>query len=356
MLKMVQYGVHDLAYPRNARVRAELRARAGIDSVVVERTRGGSSIGRAFHDVAALWRASRHADVVMLAEMRVTHAPLIWAVGRLRRSVVVIDRFIGLHETAVEDWGTVRRGSLRARRFAVQDRVAERLGDIVVTDTAVRAGALRTRSGREALDLPVGAPAWARWSPPAAPSDVLRILYYGNYIPLHGTELVVDALAGLRGRRAFEAVFVGNGVRRAAMEARAAAVGIADRVTFRDAVPESALAGLIADADVVLGVFGDSAKARTVVANKVWQGLASGRVVVTQRSAAATELLEAAGELLVLTEPGSSGAIAEALAVVDVVQDEAGAQGVADRLEQFVGDRYARFVARIAVELERVRA
>jgi glycosyltransferase involved in cell wall biosynthesis len=358
MLRIIQYGVHDAAYPRNARVRAALRARFGAEVVVLPRSRAASRLRRLRDDVGGLWRASRGADVVMLAEMRVTHAPLVWAVGRLRRAIVVVDGFIGLHETAVEDWGVVRPRSLRARRFAAQDLLAARAGDLVVTDTAVRASALGVRSGRAVLDLPVGAPDWAR--PTASPRGAgpLRVLYYGNYIPLHGVDLVVDALAQLAERRDFAATFVGDGIRRTGIERRVAELGLEARITFTGPVPESSLGSLIARHDVVLGVFGSSPKARSVVANKVWQGLACGRTVVTQQSAAVAELGVVAGSLLVPTTPGDAASLAGALARlrVDELRSEAhraAHEDVADRLEAFVAQRFDRFARRLATLVAR---
>ncbi|ROP65159.1 MULTISPECIES: glycosyltransferase [unclassified Curtobacterium] len=353
MLKIVQYGVHDVTYPRNARVRAAFQDRFDAEVVVVTQSRASSRLRRIRQDLHGLWRASAGADVVMLAEMRLTHAPLVWLVGRLRRAVVVIDRFIGLHETAVEDWGSVAAGSTRARRFALQDAIATGLGDLVVTDTAVRARALSAVTGREVLDLPVGAPAWAGSTAPIRPGSRLRVLYYGNYIPLHGTELVVDALAELTATRRFTATFVGNGVRRAAIEQRAAELGLRGRITFLDAVSESELAELVERHHVVLGVFGSSTKATSVVANKVWQGLAAGRVVVTQRSAAVEELARIAGPLLVQTDPGSAHAITSALADIELdalTTDSARAHTaqLAARLEDFVAVRFDRFSRRLA--------
>jgi hypothetical protein len=81
-------------------------------------------------------------------------------------------------------------------------------------------------------------------------------------------------------------------------------------------VPESELRGYVARADVVLGVFGTSVKARGVVANKVWQGLACGRSVITQRSSALAPLAAVVGGSLVQTEPGCASSLAQAL--VDV--------------------------------------
>lgn len=312
-MRVVQYGVHDPGYPRNARLRAALVEQCGAHVVVVPRARGGGRIRRAVRDVAGLWRASRAADVLVLSEFRTTHAPLVWAVARFRGAVFVVDHFVGLHETVVEDHAAVPAHGLRARRSALQDLLAVRLADVCLTDTAARALRFGRLRGRPVIALPVGSPAWAVPAPLVA-SDVLRLLYVGNHLPLHGVDTVVDALVLLAEERAFTMTFVGGGADRDRIVARVHAAGLDGRCRFVDAVPEPALADHIAAADVVLGVFGTSRKSREVVPNKVWQGLACGRLVVTGDGPAVRELHEVVGDQLVLVPRADPAALARALA------------------------------------------
>lgn len=313
-MKVLYYGVHDDAYPRNSRIRGHLAERYGARVVVVARSRRRGRLVRALDDARGLWRGSRDVDVIVVSEMRSSHAPWAWLASRLRGALLVVDCFIGLHETAVLDWGSVRPGSLRALRLRLLDRLAVRLADVALSDTEPRAESLRRLGGSTpVVVLPVGAPAWARDLPPTDPGGTLRVLYYGNYIPLHGTETVIEALEMTVPHRSVELTLIGGGPRRDGIRRLVDRSGLSASCRFVDPVPESDLRAAIAESDVVLGVFGDSAKARSVVANKVWQGLACGRTVITQRSTALDELQIVAGARLVQTEPGDASSVAAAL-------------------------------------------
>lgn len=345
-VRVFQYGVHDASYPRNARVRRYLDSLDGVEVSMALRARSGGRLRRAFDDFRALWRGAQSADVVLLSEFRLTHAPLVKAVAAFVGARTVIDGFVGLHETAVGDWGRLDPRSVRARRLALHDRLAVRSADLYLIDTEVRAGAIRrTHPGAAVLALPVGAPSWAAHRPRSTEVDGTRpvhFLYYGNYIPLHGLDLVVDAFSALDAAVDFRVTFLGDGGMRPRIEARVAETGWASRATFLDSVPEAGLAEHIASADVVLGVFGDSEKARSVLANKVWQGLASGRVVVTQAGAALDDLPAEARALTVASKPGEVASLAGALVASMQIRAD-GADAVRGSLEATVVERYAVF-------------
>lgn len=354
-LRVAYYRVHALDYPRNRRIRGYLTER-GAEVTVVPSHHGGSRVGRLVRDLVGLHRAARRADVVVLGEMRLKHAGPARIIAALARRPLVVDGFIGLWETEVGDWGSSAPASLRSRGLRVLDRIALRSADLYLVDTELRARSIRaTTSSTLVRSLAVGAPSWAAPTmvtptPASDADDALHLLYYGNYIPLHGLEVVLDAVAAAARRRPVRMTLIGDGPRRAGVEALADRLGLSGLLTFRDPVPESALAAEIAAADVVLGVFGSSDKARSVIANKVWQGLASGRTTITQESAALDEIRTAAGPLLVETEQGSAAAVADAIIAAPRAAELPGDADVAERLEAVVLRSYDAF----AVDLRRI--
>lgn len=348
--KVVYFSIPDTGYPRNARIRAYLHDRLGADVVIpdvgVDITGAMGKIRR----LASLVTGSRNASAIFLAEFGTNYALPAWVIARLRRSTLVVDGFVGHYETAVEDWGLHRPRSARASLFRLIDWLAVRCADIYLIDTEVRADEIRRRyrTGSKVLALPVGAPSWAvaAQGQRSDEDDDLRILYYGNYIPLHGLDHVVEALADPRLSGRIRATLIGDGGLRNAIEADVQARGLDDVVTFLPPVTEDRLLGFITSHDVVLGIFGTSVKAQGVIANKVWQGLAGGKTVITRSSPALTEVASIVGSQL-RQVTGMSSSIADEL--VGLADGElAEHPETADRLESFVASAYERLGDRLS--------
>lgn len=355
-LHVLYLGVESEGYPRNARLREYLVRRFDAQiSVVAIDTRPGAARKAWTLLRRGLSLPRRSVDVVILAEFQNKNAAIARAVAWWHGAALVVDWFVGLHETRVGDWMLVPDRSLHARVLDVVDRAAARLGDIVVTDTDARVQMLHSRYGahlNRLYTLPVGAPAWAARIEQRERSDSLtRVLYYGGYLPLHGVEYILRSIARCRHLDLLRFVFVGGGQQRGRAESLAKELGIETSIVFRDPVPEARLASYIEESDVVLGVFGGSEKAATVIANKVWQGLASGRWVVSRRSPALAEVVDIVGAQLVTVDIADTMALAEALDEIalanrDGVGGAAGA-GTAERLEEYVGQRFDEFGAGI---------
>ena len=82
------------------------------------------------------------------------------------------------------------------------------------------------------------------------------------------------------------------------------------RVSWIDWVDSEELPDVVAGHDVCLGIFGTSGKARRVVPNKVYQGIAAGCVVVTSDTPPQRRILGGGARFV---EPGDALALADAL-------------------------------------------
>ncbi len=118
----------------------------------------------------------------------------------------------------------------------------------------------------------------------------VRILFYGSFIPLHGIDVILKAFKVMEDKGIpFEAKVIGNGQIYPQMKALFDSLSLEQVEMNGEIIKEQALADEIRSFDIVLGVFGASQKARSVVPNKVYQGLACKKTVVTMRSSAIDE-------------------------------------------------------------------
>ncbi|MBO1737185.1 hypothetical protein [Leifsonia sp. TF02-11] len=350
MSRIVYLRVEDRNYPRNERIRASL-GQAGHDVVVVDRVTSGPKPIRLLRDFARGLRASLGSSHVVVPEFSLPFVPAAWLIARVAGARLVVDAFVGKYETVVEDWGRARPGSLRARWCSLVDRTAARLADLLLIDTDARAETLRSRAGKNTsvFTLPVGSPAWIRPQPRPQNTE-LRVLYSGGALPLHGIPFFLRGLAETRRTATrLTLVLAAPAVRLESFRALADDLGILDRCEFVEPVSHGELIRVVGEHDVVLGVFGDSPKARTVLANKVWQGLAVSRTVVTRSGPALAEIADIAGPLLIGVP--DECALAEALdrlaAQHDHLPDDS---GIADRLEAYVQRRFDDFLTALGTD------
>ncbi|MEG1480091.1 MAG: glycosyltransferase [Kiritimatiellia bacterium] len=114
--------------------------------------------------------------------------------------------------------------------------------------------------------------------PPHEVTAPLRILYHGAYLPLHGTETIVEA-ARMTQHLPIHWDFLGWGAYKAATEEMAKGI---TNITFLEKVPYVDVPRVIRSADIVLGVFGTTEKASRVIGNKIYEAMACCRPVINE--------------------------------------------------------------------------
>jgi glycosyltransferase involved in cell wall biosynthesis len=273
--------------------------------------RRGLEYARALPRLVGMWRRVRR-DVSLLVVGFNGQLDLLVARWLSRGRVpILFAPLVTLTETLVDDRRIYPAASPAARLARWLDRATLGGADLVLADTeAHRAYMCRTFDVDDARVQTVylGAEESFYLASSAPDRPAPSVLFYGQYLPLHGIEAVVEAARRLAGR--LPITLVGTGPLRGAMEQRAAGVA---GLRFVDWVAYDALPAWIAAADICLGVFGTSGKAAMVIPNKVYQCAAGARPVVTGDTPAVREVFRHA-ENVWLVPPGDAGALADALA------------------------------------------
>lgn len=335
------WGTYDLGKPRTRLVIEAIRKSGAtvseIHAPVWDGAEDKSVLGkgdvfkRALRWAAAyprlIWRFMRapRPDVVVVGYLGHLDVLLLWPFAAWRRVPVVWDAFLSLYDTVVSDRRIVSPRHPAAWFLRGWEWLACRVADRIVLDTEAHADLFRDFYGVETGKVTsafVGAEA-AMFppTPPQGPSERATVLFYGQFIPLHGIATIIDA-ARLSGDRAINWVILGTGQQAGVIRDMLEGDPIAS-LTWEKWVPYSELVHRIAAADVCLGVFGESEKAGRVIPNKVFQILSAGRPLVTRDGPAIRELVDAEALGIELVAPADPQAL---LAAVDrLLADPSGA-------------------------------
>ena len=230
---------------------------------------------------------------------------------------VLFNPLVTLTDTLVEDRGLIEPGSVPARLIALVDQIGLRLADVILVDTDENGRYLVERfriDEARLVTVPVGADETIFYSDESEDESgrqVLDVLFFGKFIPLHGIETIVRAAGLLRKHQEIRFELVGTGQAYQQMRRLSNELGVTS-IRWTDWIPFQELGEPIRAADVVLGIFSGGAKAARVIPNKVYQGLACGTAVVTRDSPAIRECL-ATGRQALLVPPEDPEELAAAL-------------------------------------------
>ncbi|MBI2505587.1 MAG: glycosyltransferase [Candidatus Latescibacteria bacterium] len=235
---------------------------------------------------------------------------------RRRQRYLVLVAFISLYDTIVMDRGQLLAGSWKAKGVKWFEQLGFRCADLILVDTV--------EHGRYLAEL-YGLPPekFARsfvgedddlfqLLPQAATPGVFRVLFFGTYVPLHGVEAVLEAAQCLRGESQVELVLIGKGQLYPQTRREADRLQLPNLRFIDQWISPASLREQVAQADVCLGIFGQTAKAARVIPLKVFDALALGRPVITRDSPAIRELLEHEKNAL-LCPAGDGAALAAAI-------------------------------------------
>ena len=319
-MRVCYFGTYDLNYSRN-RILIEGLGRNGIDvvechvplwqgtsdKVAVARhgRRWPALLLRAARAYAALLRqfqAVGDCDALILGYMGQVDAFPARILANQRQIPLVLDVFMSI-SLITRERRLATPGDVLDRIVSWVEQRACRLADMVWLDTPLYADYFQQRYGFPSSTfrlIPTGADD-RYFYPVAEPRTEDRpftVSYVGKYVPLHGIPTVIQAATLLRDEGVrFE--MLGDGDDRPAAAALARELG-ADNVTFEGWVEKTQLASRLAHSDVCLGVFARQRQGMITIPNKVYEGLAMRKPVITGRTPAIEPAFESGRHLLLV--------------------------------------------------------
>ena len=130
----------------------------------------------------------------------------------------------------------------------------------------------------------------------------LRIAYVGGLLPEKGVDLLLRALAGLRG--GWSLVLVGEGTERAALEAQSAALGLGDRVTFAGRISSAQMPALYQTLDLLVLPSRSRSNWKEQLGRVLIEAMACGVPVIGSRSGEIPNVIGDAGLLFAEEDAG----------------------------------------------------
>lgn len=259
---------------------------------------------------ALIWkymRLPKH-DVVVIPYMGQLDVLVLWPFAKFRKEPIIWDAFLSLYNTVVEDRKLISRWNPLSGILFFWEWLACKAADIIILDTQAHADYFIDTFGVPAEKIhAVFVGAEPEYFPRSATKSVadensITALFYGQFIPLHGIETIVQA-ASLSKNENINWVIIGKGQEENKIKRMLEAEPV-DNLTWIPWVDYDELIDWIQEADICLGIFGNSDKASRVIPNKVFQIIMAGKPLITRDSPAIRELLDDNMPGVYLTKPG----------------------------------------------------
>lgn len=291
-------GVHQStdAYPNTLYRVSQLHSQFGVNEVnfpMWSTPAGGWKSTRS--PIRTLWKAiTSHLQVAWVIGCKSHYnilyipypAPLVALLASLlphRPRRIVVDGFISLYDTVVNDRKLWPPNSLLSRVLYKLERHAFVKADIVLVDTLQNAefySKLFNISPKHFFALPLATNEIDYVPTPYFPSrERCRVLFIGTFVPLHGIRTIIEAARRLISRKDIEFQIIGDGVDAELFQTE---IKYLANVTWRRRWHSAAeLAQEIKMADICLGIFGDTEKAQRVCPYKIYSYSSIGRAIIT---------------------------------------------------------------------------
>jgi glycosyltransferase involved in cell wall biosynthesis len=287
-MKILFIAGRETAYVRNAMI-LKCLDRIGVE--ILDCSDSSATYPARFLKVLLKFLVQKNFDCVFVGFLG---QPLVPIIRTLTSKPIIFDAFLSCYDTMCFDRKRFRPGSLPGRFSYWLDKYSCAQADRIVLDTEAHIDYFTKNFGisRDKFHrVFVGADDSLFYPREVKKDDhKFRVFYYSSFLPLHGTEYIVQAAERLRNEKTIEFIVVGRGPERAKVRELAKEMG--DKIRFIDWLSYEQLPMEIAQADICLGGhFSNIDKAKRVIAGKTFQFLAMKKPVIVGDCMGNRELL-----------------------------------------------------------------
>lgn len=224
----------------------------------------------------------------------------------LTRKPIVFDAFMSHYGGYIVDRGYFKKNSWRATYYKFLDTWSCKLAQVVLLDTQAHIDFFVKEFG---LPKDKFKRIWIGANDSIFFPDLNKgveqnknnfsVLFFGGFIPLQGVNYIIKA-AKILEKENIDFKLVGDGQLKSKIVLLARELSL-NNVNFKDMATPADLKKMIIETDICLGIFGDTPKTNLVIPNKVYEGLAMAKPVITADTSAIRELFDEKDMLLVKT-------------------------------------------------------
>ena len=282
-MRICYFGAFDLSYTRNSYVRRCLELN-NCSIFFCNVPQHWPTYKKVLPLIVQFCRFRNSCDIIIVAEFCQTVVPLAWLLGKITGKLIVFDMVIGLYEASVLERCRYPENSISAKKLHLIDQMAIWFSDLVITGTEAYRNYLidEFHGATEKIQVvPLGVDD-SLFFPKTRNkiNDRFVVLYHGSFIPNHGLNIIVKCASLLNEDKRFIFRLVGDGEQKEDIQLLSNKMKL-NNIEFVSKVPFKELPKLLVGADIVLGVFGNTSQARKAMANKILEGLAMKKTVVS---------------------------------------------------------------------------
>jgi len=260
-------------------------------------------------------------DVVLIGYLGLFDVLVLWPFIRFRGAILIWDIFISLYNTVVEDRKLITKYNIASLTLWLMEWFALKTVDLALMDTQAHADYICKTyhcDPKKVQRVFVGVEP-ERFNLSSQNSSIIplkikpkKILFYGQFIPLHGIETIIEA-AKLTENNDIEWLIIGKGQEEGKIKSLIDDLKPSN-LQWIEWVQYEELIKYLSECHIALGIFGSTDKAQRVIPNKVFQILMAGRPLITADTPAIRELVENENGIR-LIPVASSEALAEAVCI-----------------------------------------
>lgn len=238
-----------------------------------------------------------------------------YIVAKLAGKKLVFNPLLIIYVGFSEEQAILKKDTILAKGIKLLESLAYRCCDLVFADTPFQKKFLTDVFGvpeSKLTVLAIGADdKYYAYTPYTNTTKKINVVYYGLYSPIHGVEYIIEAAHKLKDNKNIVFTMVGNGNKFSENFEKAKKLGLTN-ITFHHDKPVSEHPAIIEKGDIFLGFLAKHPTVDRVIPNKVYQGLALNKVVLTA-DAPVTRSVFTHKENMYLVKPADTLALVTAL-------------------------------------------